>query len=425
MSPLDRRSVLVAAGGLAGPALAGCLHADDGDEATPPPDGLTGAFAVQGSPLEARFETTVAVANLAVPWDIAFGPDEVYLTERPGRVRRAARSTVQGGTAVDASSLEDVPVDLPDQAAPGEGGVLGIALHPSYPDPGHGYVYYTADVGELRNRVVRFDSDRPGEVTVVLDGIPGNAIHNGGRLAFGPDDRLWILTGDAARGSLAQQPESLAGKVLRMTADGDPAGASIEGADPRVVTLGHRNLQGIDWLPDGTPITCEHGPTLRDEVNLLEESGNYGWPVARGGPGDQRYDSYSDHAEFRPPVASSETVTGWAPSGTVWYDGDAIPTLANRFLFAGLRSERLHVLTLLEPDSQTYDDASRTYDADWMDDRYRATRHELLDGEFGRLRHATAGPDGSLYLLTSNRDGRASGGFPHDRDDAVVRLDPA
>lgn len=421
MLPVDRRSILASAG----LALAGCLHAEDGDEPSPTPDGLTGAFPVQGSPLADRFATSVVVRNLTVPWDLAFGPDEVYLTERPGRVRRGAASTFQSGTAVTASSLEDVPVHLPDQAAPGEGGVLGIALHPAYPDPGHVYVYYTVDVGDLLNRVVRFDRDRPGDPTVILDGIPGNAIHNGGRLAFGPDDRLWVLTGDAARESLAQQPDSLAGKVLRVTPDGDPAGAGVDGADPRIVTLGHRNPQGIDWLPDGTPIACEHGPRLRDEVNLLAAGGNYGWPVARGGPGDQRYDSYSDHPEFRPPVASSETDTGWAPSGAVWYDGDAIPTLSNRFLFAGLRSERLHVLTLLEPDSQTYDDAVRTYDADWMDDRYRATRHELLAGEFGRLRHVTAGPDGSLYLLTSNRDGRASGGFPRDRDDVVVRLDPA
>ena len=203
------------------------------------------------------------------------------------------------------------------------------------------------------------------------------------------------------------------GSVLRVTADGDPAGSDDlpDSADPRVFSYGHRNVQGLDWLPDGTPITTEHGPTARDEVNLLSPGGNYGWPTARGGPADPDYNAYGD-GSFSPPVASSGIDETWAPAGGVWYNHEAFPELRHRFLFAGLRSQRIHVLTLLDPGAEPPGDATAIHDEEWLDDRYLAVRHELLVEEFGRIRHVIAGPDGAIYFLTSNEE------------DIIGRLDP-
>lgn len=226
--------------------------------------------------------------------------------------------------------------------------------------------------------------------------------------------------GDVSEPEASQDPGSLAGALLRVTPDGEPAGAdeAPDDADPMVYTYGHRNTQGIDWLPDGTPITTEHGPVARDEVILHDAGNNYGWPIARGGPDDQEHASYDENAEFAPPLASSGTIDGeetWAPSGGTWYDDPAIPELRNRFLFAGLRSQRVHVLTLLESDEEPPEDVTEVHDEPWLDDRFLAIRHELLVEEFGRLRHVAQGPDGEFYLLTSNEA---------DADDVIVRLDP-
>ena len=201
-----------------------------------------------------------------------------------------------------------------------------------------------------------------------------------------------------------------------MTADGEPAG-SDEGpddADPRVFSYGHRNVQGLDWLPDGTPITSEHGPTARDEVNLLRPGANYDWPIARGGPDDPDYEVY-DGETFSPPVASSGTIDGaetWAPSGGTWYDRETFPELQHRFLFGGLQSQRIHVLTLLDLADDPPEDATAVHDEAWLDEHYLAVSHELLDEEFGRIRHVTAGPEEEFYFLTSNGD------------DVISRLDP-
>lgn len=140
-------------------------------------------------------------------------------------------------------------------------------------------------------------------------------------------------------------------------------------ADPRVFSHGHRNVQGLDWLPDGTPIITEHGPTARDEVNLLTPGANYGWPVVRGGPDDSDHGSYDESEEFTPPVAFSGTIDGeetWAPAGGTWYDADCFPELKHRFLFGGLRSQRIHVLTLLDSAARPPDDATTIHDDDWF-----------------------------------------------------------
>ena len=437
---LTRRSVLAGAGSV---GLAGCLGSGDSPDATthdgsnqtettedgagtdtddtantehtPTDDEEDSTWEVEGSPLEASFDVTVAVENLEIPWDIEFAPGgDVFITERPGRIRRLDIDALTSDTPIDESELPEEPVTLPDLSARGEGGILGITLHPAYPDPSFVYVFYTAEDDQKVDRVVRYDAADVDEVETIVDDLPGARYHNGGRIAFGPDEQLWISRGDVVDPDASQDPSSLVGAVLRVTADGKPAGSdeAPADADPRVFTYGHRNVQGIDWLPDGTPITTEHGPTARDEVNLLSPGHNYGWPVARGGPDDPEYEAYDGDGPFSPPVASSGTDETWAPSGGTWYDDEAIPQLENRFLFGGLRSQRVHVITLLDPGSQPPPDASGVYSAAWFDDRYLAVRHELLVEEFGRIRHVSSGPDGRLYFLTSNGD------------DVIGRLDP-
>ena len=258
------------------------------------------------------------------------------------------------------------------------------------------FVYYTAD-DDLRNRVVRYDVDA-GELTTVVDRIPAAKYHNGGRITVGPDDHLWVLAGDPAPGT---------------PAFGD-------GADPRLYTVGHRNPQGLSFTPDGEPLVAEHGPSARDEVSALRPGHSYGWNVARGNDGDLQYEPCAEHERFIPPLVNTGDATS-APSGTGFYSGDAIPAWRNRLFVAGLRSQALYAVTLARGGGP---EGGRRFDAGWLDDRYAATAHELYAGEHGRPRHAEQGPDGALYLLTSNRDGGVLGGFPTEADDRVVRVAP-
>ena len=379
------------------------------------------------SPADTPLATDPIIEDLEIPWDLSFTADgTLFLTERVGRVLSFAdgrvRTVTEPAEVIDAESSDDGW-----WVTGGEGGTLGVAAHPTYPDPPVVYVYYTTmtDDDERFNRVVAMDvsaEDPAATESVLVDGIPGSKIHNGGRLTFGPENYLWITTGDAGSGELAADTDSLGGKALRVTPAGDPApGNSDLGGDPRVFTYGHRNPQGLAWLPDGTLVASEHGPTGRDELNRLEAGGDYGWPATR------------EHAEYldagpqvRRPLANTGNTGGWAPSGSLFYTGDAVPPLRNRLLTGGLKGQKLLVTTLTPAgaDLPPGDDAE-VYDADWTDDAYTATTHSLLADELGRIRHVEQGPDGGLYLVTSNRDGRAGDGFPRERDDVLVRVTPA
>ena len=377
------------------------------------------------SPAAAPLATDPLVEDLEIPWDLSFAADgTLFLTERVGRVLSFADGTVrtvaEPPAAIDAESSDDGW-----WVTGGEGGTLGVAAHPTYPDPPLVYVYYTtmAD-GERVNRVVAMDvsaEDPAGTESVVVDGIPGSKIHNGGRLTFGPENYLWITTGDAGAGKLAADTDSLGGKVLRVTPAGDPAPGNPDlGGDPRVFTYGHRNPQGLAWLPDGTVVAAEHGPTGRDELNRLEAGGDYGWPDTR------EHTAYLDAGEVRRPLVNTGNAGGWAPAGSLFYTGDAVPSLRNRLLTGGLKGQKLLVTTLTPAgDDRPPGNDAEVYDADWTDDAYTATTHSLLADDLGRIRHVEQGPDGGLYLVTSNRDGRAGERFPRERDDVLVRVTPA
>ncbi len=373
------------------------------------------------------------VENLAVPWDIAFtGEGDLYVTERTGRIVRfdsgELTEVVRPVDAIDAGALEPGSDEEPWWVDGGEGGTLGVAVHPEFPTEEYVYAYYTAATnGGKENRVVRYDTgadDPAGTEERLIEGIPASNIHNGGRIRFGPDGNLWVTTGDANVPERAQEKSFLGGKVLRVTPEGDPAPDNPGGGDPRVFTYGHRNPQGIDWLPSGVPVASEHGPTRRDEVNVLLPGGNYGWAVARGGPGDGQWDSYGAHEEFVPPVLNTGPDRGWAPTGATFYTGEKLPAWRNRFVVGGLVSQSVWVVTLTPPggDLPPLDGEARRYTADWLHPAYTASVHRVLQDELGRVRHVAQSPDGELYAITSNRDGRARNGFPRERDDVLVRL---
>jgi glucose/arabinose dehydrogenase len=334
-----------------------------------------------GAPTTTTSTTTPPIVSLAtgleVPWSLAFLPDGgIIFTERPGRIRLV--DPQQG-------LLADPLLTLADVNASGEGGLLGIALHPAFEANGFVYVYHTyRNGGGLANRVVRFvmrGRSLTGE-TVIIDGIPGAGNHDGGRIKFGPDGYLYITAGDATNADAAQSLDYLGGKILRLRDDGSiPADNPFPGSP--VYSYGHRNPEGLAWDDRGRLWATEHGSSATDELNLIVAGRNYGWPVIRG-------DATAPGMET--PVINSGSDT-WAPSGTAYRDGS--------ILFCGLRGQGL-------------------YEVDISGTDYTLTRH--LGGEFGRLRDVVVGPDGYLYLLTSNRDGR---GLPAPGDDQLIRLDPA
>lgn len=366
--------------------MAGC--GGDDDEAPPPTQAETdtgpgpgngGERGMDGAERLARAEggprVQTFVTGLEIPWEIAFLPDgRALVTERPGRVRVISAD----------GELLDRPAAEIDVAAVGEGGLLGLALDPEFDENALVYAYYTTESGNELARY-RLDGDRLGEEAVVLDGITAAAIHDGGRIHFGPDDRLYISTGDAGQDSLSQEPGSPNGKLLRM----DASEYRGDGGDAEVFTLGHRNPQGFDWQPDSDRlIATEHGPDGNDEVNHVRERQNYGWPEVEG----------EEHGEFAAPLTVYQESI--APSGATFVSLPGSEWTGD-YLIGALVGEQIRRLG--------FDGAEVTED------------EALFEGELGRVRTVVEGPDGALYALTSNRDGRGS---PREGDDRVIRIVP-
>lgn len=330
-------------------------------------------------PVEVVAET--AVTGLEVPWELVWAGEQAYVTERDAGTLRS----------VDLDTGDTRVVDTFDVNPAGEGGLLGLAAHP---DGDTLYAYYSS-AAHGDNRVVRFTPGEAGDAEVIVDGIPHAAIHNGGRIAFGPDGHLYITTGDANGKARAQDRSSLAGAILRVTADGEiPADNPFNNA---VYAIGIRNTQGLAWTADGDLVAAEFGPDENDEVNVIQRGANYGWPEVSGQAG---VEPFIDPIFVRqPPVAS------W--SGNEVLTGGAIPQWEGDAFLAALRGERLWHLELATngPGGPKV-----------------ATAEELLVDEHGRLRQVTQGPDGNLWVLTSNRDGR---GAPAEADDRILRLGPA
>ena len=275
--------------------------------------------------------------------------------------------------------------------AGGEGGLLGIVLHPDFATNRLLYLYMTTPgaSGQTINRVVRYkyENNLLSIDRVIISNIPGAAYHDGGRMAFGPDGMLYITTGDATRSEIAQDKNSLGGKILRLMDDGsippdNPSGTAV-------YSYGHRNPQGLAWDSAGRLWETEHGPSGsgtdsgRDEVNQIVAGNNYGWPTITG---DQT------QSGLRAPARHSGNDT-WAPASLAYLGGS--------LYFGGLRGEAL-------------------YEAVVRDGRV-AELKEHFKGTYGRIRTVRVGPGGMLYLTTNNRDGRGS---PAADDDKIIRVDP-
>jgi glucose/arabinose dehydrogenase len=333
----------------------------------------------------ARIRVEVVATNLEVPWSMAFAPDgRLFVTERPGRVRIL---NLAAGTS-------ELALTLDDTFAQGEAGAMGVALDPNFGVSRLVYVYYTArSGGSAVNRLVRYREvgSRLAERVVLLDDVPANTIHDGGRIRFGPDGLLYISTGDASTQSLSQSLGSLAGKILRLNPDGTSPRGNPFGSP--VYTYGHRNPQGFDWHPtSGQLWASEHGSTGNDEINLIRQGANYGWPTIQGAATMPSMET--PLAFFNPAIA---------PSGSSFYRGRVVPQFENNLFVGTLRG--LHLLRL-----QLDGSGSRI-----------VAQERLLDQRYGRIRDVVMGPDGLLYFCTNNRDGR---GTPETADDRIARLAP-
>ena len=318
-----------------------------------------------GPVVPAAFEDVAT--GFDVPWGLVFLPDGSALLSERDTARILSVSADGGVTEVG-------PVEGVQPG--GEGGLLGLAVAPDSPETI--YAYFTAAED---NRVVRmpYRGGALGAAEVVVDGIPKAGNHNGGRLAFGPDGKLYVSTGDASRPERAQDLESLGGKILRLNPDGSiPADNPFDGSP--VFSYGHRNVQGLAFDEDGNLWASEFGQNTWDEINLIQAGQNYGWPVVEGVGGDDR---------FVDPVAQWSTDEA-SPSG--------IAFVRDTVFMAALRGERLWQIP--------------------VQDGTAGSPADFAVGEFGRLRHAEVAPDGSLWVLTNN----TARGTPREGDDRILRV---
>ncbi|WP_067546674.1 PQQ-dependent sugar dehydrogenase [Nocardia crassostreae] len=306
--------------------------------------------------------------GIDVPWGLAFLPDGgALVAERDtGAILR-----------VRAGAEPEQVYQVPDVDAQSEGGLLGLAVSPRYAEDRYVYAYFTSPTD---NRIVRFRLDSTPEV--IFDGIAKAGIHDGGRIAFGPDGLLYVGTGDAGQTSRSQDPASPNGKIMRLTAEGEPAPGNPTPGSP-VYSLGHRNVQGLAWDSAGRLFAAEFGRNAFDELNLIEPGRNYGWPDVEG-TGDTR------SGRFVNPLVTWTTAEA-SPSG--------IAIAGDTLYMAALRGERLWLVPLR--DGVTGEPTAR------FEERY------------GRLRTVEVAPDGALWLTTSNTDGR---GDIRTGDDRIIRF---
>jgi glucose/arabinose dehydrogenase len=312
-------------------------------------------------------DAEVLATGLEVPWGLAFLSDGSALVgeRKTGRILLVP---ADGGEPVQAGTVPDVADD-------GEGGLLGLAVDPD--DEGILVAYLTTTTD---NRIVRLRlGDTFRQTDVVLEGLAKASFHDGGGLAFGPDGMLYAGVGDAGVPDRAQDPDSLNGKILRMTPDGN---VPEDNPDPAslVWSMGHRNVQGLAWSDDGAMYATEFGQDTWDEVNLIEPGNNYGWPVVEGQGDDPAYTN---------PIVTWSTDEA-SPSG--------IAIVGDTAYVGALRGQRLWSVPLDGGDPAA-----------------------LLDEQYGRLRNVQVAPDDSLWVTTSNRDGR---GDPDGDDDRILRLSP-
>jgi glucose/arabinose dehydrogenase len=296
------------------------------------------------------------------------------MTERGGRISRIEPQT---GEVQELLTIADVRSN-------GEGGLLGMALHPSFSQQPYVYVVYNYNRnGDYREKVVRYtySNGTLGSPQILLDNINASGIHNGSRLLISSDNKLWITTGDASNSQDAQNTGALNGKVLRINLDGSIPADNPFAGNP-VWSYGHRNAQGL-VLVNGRLYISEHGPNVEDEVNIIEKQRNYGWPAVNGPCDEPDESAFCSQHNVQTPIWSSGNSTV-ATSGMDYYNNERIPEWANSLLLTTLKSQRLYQLQL-SADGQRVA-SSRTW----------------FNNAFGRLRDVCISPAGRVYLCTSN-----------------------
>jgi quinoprotein glucose dehydrogenase len=360
------------------------------------------------SPDGYKVKVEVWVENLKIPWSLIFlSKSRALVSERAGKIK-----LIKNG------QLLQTPYAHIHVMHKGEGGLMGLAVHPEFPQKPYIYVMHTYGNGkDIKNRVIRLKDRGDNGIfdKVIIDNIPGARFHNGGRIAFGPDGMLYITTGENFDADLAQDLASRAGKILRVTPDGNIPVDNPFKSSP-VYSYGHRNPQGLSWHPETKELfASEHGPSgeflafANDEINIIEKGSNYGWPEAIGAPG---YKSFTD-----PLIVWKKTTP---PSGITFYKGDKLSHLKGNLFVATLKSQSLIRITLKKKAGMSQDGiTSQTRFTVTGIERWFA--HDFERGKFGRIRDVVEGPDEFLYFLTNNTDGR---GKPKRGDDKIYRIKP-
>lgn len=337
-------------------------------------------------------DTSTLVGGLDTPWEILWGSDGmIWVTERYGRVSRVDPET---------GAVEEI-LNIAEVHEQSEAGLLGMVHDPAFSSNGFLYLAYNyLAVDQIREKLVRytFSGGKLADPFVLIENIGGSGNHNGSRLAFGPEGKIYMSTGDMTNSSNAQDTLSLNGKILRFNPDGTvPDDNPFPGS--YIWSYGHRNPQGMVFTPSGRLFSSEHGPANDDELNLIRKKGNYGWPDVEGYcnlPGEQSFCEANNVVE---PLAA------WTPtlavSGVDYYSSDRIPDWQNSILMCSLKAGRFTVLKLAE-DTASVSDLSYYFSGYW-----------------GRLRDVCVSPDGRIFIATSNRDGRGS---PARNDDRIMQI---
>lgn len=348
----------------------------------------------QNSGGNTQLDTTIIATGLDTPWEILWGPDDmIWMTEREGKVSRINPVTRERQVLLEIDVTED-----------GESGLLGMAIHPDFDSNPYVYLVYNySQSGDIKERLVRYtmQGNQLLNEEILINNITGNNYHIGSRLIFAPDGKLLMTTGDAGDMPLSQNPFSLNGKVLRINADG-----SIPEDNPTpgsyVWAIGLRNSQGLDISEAGIIYSSEHGPDSDDEINIFEEGRNYGWPDVKGMCDSPAEMEFCQENNVREPIMVYTPTLALA--GIAWYGHETIPEWNNSLIVTSLKAGKLLVLHLDEQGMSVTESTT------------------VYDNELGRLRDVCISPNGSVFISTSNRDGRGS---PKPGDDKIIEIKPA